>query len=341
MTRKSGDWSAPGRVVPGDFDGLSLVVVLSIVGAGLIGFLSPGRLVRLAVGLPLLLFAPGYVTTRALFRFRALGISLLGDEEGHDSVQRNAELLVYSLGLSLGIVPLLGRLLVTTRGGFTGPRLVSVVSAYVVVVGVLAMVRRPRAPVNDRSTRASPPARSGLSASVPANVSRGTAIVVVLGGLFVLSSVTFAVAGPADRGAYTEMYLLANDSSGQPQATDYPRNFTVGEPRSLVLVVENHESGAGNYTVVTQLQRVDDATGEVLTRQQVQRFSARISEGGVLRETHQIRPRRMEGRLRLVYLLYRGEPPDSPSLETADQSVYLWVEVTEGADESPSLRPTA
>lgn len=307
----------------------------SVVGLVAIAVLAPGGPIRLAFGVALLLFAPGYVTTSALFPTRAIGVPHWGAGEARDATQGVVERVVYSLGLSLGIVPLLGRLLVATPAGFTARRLLGAVVAFVLVVGTVAAVRRRLTPPSERfSPREAVPSRRDLAVAVHPGSDRATLAFVALGALLVLGSVSAAVVQPVDRGSHSELYLLSEENSTSLQATDYPRQFTAGESREMVVVVENHEGEARNYTIVAQLQRLDEDTGEVVAHQRLGRFASRVADDGTFRRRHGVRPTMTGENLRLAYLMYRGAPPAAPSDETADQTVHLWVTVTDGAGQS-------
>jgi len=45
---------------------------------------------------------------------------------------------------------------------------------------------------------------------------------------------------------------------------------------------------------------------------------------------HTVAPTLPGERLRLVYLLYKGDPPAEPTVENAYREVHLWVNVSEG-----------
>lgn len=330
----------------GDTDGTSrswsdgVVDLLVIVGATLASVLTLRLLdvpsfLHLVLGLPLVLFVPGYVTTCALFPADSLG-ALVGEGNGSRTADGVVERLVFAIGLSLAIVPILGHVLVATPGRFSGPKLLAAVTAFTVVMGVVAIARRRVSSVSRDSEGTILPSRDdvvGFFRTGPSNV---TLAFVLLGALFAAGSVSFAIAGSVDRESYSELYLLAQNDSGELQATDYPQRYTVGEPRPLVVVVENHEGAARNYTVVAQLQRVDDETGAVTERERLGLFRGRVPAGGEFRRTHRVQPTVAGDDLRLTYLLYEGSAPAEPTIENADETVYLWVTVTERSDENQS-----
>jgi len=95
-----------------------------------------------------------------------------------------------------------------------------------------------------------------------------------------------------------------------------------------------------NYTVVVALQAVrfrNNSSG-VMRQERLGRFQTRLSHNETWQRNHTIEPTMTGERLRLVYLLYEGAAPSQPTVENAYREVHLWVNVSEGSAESPTLR---
>jgi len=109
--------------------------VLVIVLVAII-ILFPSNILRIILGLPFLLFFPGYTLVAALFtRKEAMG-----------SIERVA----LSFGLSIAVVPLIGLILNYTPWGIRlEPVLYSVVS-FIFIASVIAWLRRRRLPHPER-----------------------------------------------------------------------------------------------------------------------------------------------------------------------------------------------
>jgi uncharacterized membrane protein len=92
------------------------------------------------------------------------------------------------------------------------------------------------------------------------------------------------------------------------------------------------------YTVVVELQRVtivnetdsttNATTVRVLDERELRRFEVSLAHNETWHNQHTVTPTMTGDRLRLQYLLYRGEPPADPSGETAYRELHLWVNVS-------------
>jgi uncharacterized membrane protein len=195
------------------------------------------------------------------------------------------------------------------------------------------------------STRFSVPYRRWLGAPRAAIADSGARIdvlltvVVVLCVVLVAGTVTYA--GVADRGGerFTEFSLLGTNETGAPIADDYPEEFTFRQPKSLLVGIENHEERRVNYTVVVALQRVDERANRtrVTDQRELDRFSHTLAPGESVRRARSISPTLVGSDLRLTFLLYRGVPPQNPTISNAYREVHLWIDVG-GDDRIGSIR---
>lgn len=139
----------------------------------------------------------------------------------------------------------------------------------------------------------------------------------------VLAAITvgavYMIAFPGDGTRYTTLAVL-NDDGDQLTAANYPDELSEGEPTSLVLEIHNAEGESTTYTVVVQLQRLED--GSVTDVTSLDRFELGVEAGETVRYEHEVTAE-TTGDARLVYLLYVGEPPDEPSTENTYRSVHL------------------
>jgi uncharacterized membrane protein len=155
----------------------------------------------------------------------------------------------------------------------------------------------------------------------------GAALGVVL---LALGSVGYAVGVPRQAGTFSEFYLLTEDENGDFVAADYPTEFVAGESRQLIVGVGNYEYETVTYTVVSELQRVrvENDTTRVLEAESLERFSSTVPHNETWHYRHRITPTMTGDRLRLTYLLYRSNPPATPTADNAYREVHLWVNVT-------------
>ena len=333
----------PVRTLPAD-----LAAVLVFVALQVIATLTPGLSetpLRVVLGLPFVLFLPGYALIAALFPERG---PTNGDEPGREKETGNAapsataedngidgiERVALSFGTSIAVVPLLGLVLNFTPWGIRLVPILITVSGFTVIAVAVAAARRKALPENERF--AVPYRRWYYSATDELfhPDSRGDAIlnVLLIGSiLLATASVGYAVAVPKQGESFSELYLLTEDEDGELVADNYPQELVVGEPASLVVGVGNQEHRTVNYTVVVSLQRVEVANNSttVVETDQLRMFSPRVAHNETWQRQHQIEPTMTGERLRLTYLLYKAAPPSSPSVETAYREVHLWVTIRE------------
>jgi len=293
--------------------------------------------IRILLGLLFVLFLPGYAFVAALFPAEPDSAALT-DETGDETAGGNRrtidgiERAALSFALSIPVVSLLGLGLSLTPFGVG---LASVLPTLITVTLVLTGIAAHRRRLLPEEERFSVPYRSWLeifrrSLFEPGSRTELVLNVALAGSILIaILAVSVAVAAPGEGEPNTEFYLLTENESGELVADEYPVNLTVDGTEQLVLGIENHEQEPSRYTVVGELQRVDIDGNETTIVESVEldRFNTDLDAGETWREARTIRPTLSGDRLRLVYLLYRGAPPDEPSLDSAYRSVHLWVTV--------------
>lgn len=304
----------------------SLVVLLP----GLRSATIAGASLRTLLGLPVLLFLPGYVLVSVLFPARTSGRVAPGDRTA-DTIDR-AERFALSFGMSIAILPAIGFVLAT----WWVVTLSTVVTSLTVLllVGISATaIRRFRLPESERYGNS-----VGQWSTAIGRVLRGsegwgfTASSIVLAAAFVLAigSIGFAVATPYQSGESSTLYLVAENETGVEFASNYPTDLTIGETETLAVGIENDEERRQQYTVVVALERVenDSSSVRVTERQEITRLHPVVGDGEEWTGRHDVDPQLVGEDLRLHYFLYKGETaPDEPSDTTAYRDVYVWIDV--------------
>ena len=345
------------RVIPAD-----LVATIGLVFLTVIIVLAPGireTPLRVVFGLPLVLFLPGYALIAALFPedgtppdnedgsppdnsitesrdgrdhgVKTIAGGRVGSDRGRgiDGIERVA----LSFGLSIAIVPLIGLVLNFTPWGIRLlPVLVSI-SAFSVFMSGVAVQRRERLPPEERFAVPYRDWFASIREEFFEPASRTDVVLnvlLVLSILLAISSVGYAVTVPKPGEAFTEFYLLTEDEDGELIADDYPTEFVSGEPQPVVVGIGNQEHGTENYTVVVMLQRVDIINTQTRLRESVEmdRFGARLAHNETRHVPYRIQPPMTGTRLRLAFLLYRGNPPAETTVKNAYRELHLWVNVT-------------
>lgn len=343
---------SPVRRLPADLAAVTVLVLLTVV----VVFAPVVREtpLRIVLGLPFVLFIPGYAFIAALFPEAGEGpvVEEDGDEleaedgrGGIDGIERVA----LSFGLSIAVVPLIGLVLNFTPWGIRLVPIIVSVSGFTLIAVAVGAVRRWELPEEERFAV---PYRSWLAAGRAELFEpddRADAVlnvVLVLSILLAVSSVGYAVAVPKQGESFSEFYLLTENETGSLVADDYPTEFTQGESRELVVGIGNHEHEQVNYSVVVMLQnvtfvqnesRVQAANGtvtpvynetRVLDAERVRTFETTLSDNETWTQQHSVAPTMTGERLRLTYLLYKGEAPPEPTVDGAYREVHLWVNVS-------------
>lgn len=295
---------------------------------------SPGalgaRLVTLALGLPLLLFLPGYAAVAVLFPGREPDVERL-DAEGNPVAPRfqfreresidDAARVTLAIGVSAAVTPTVALAVNFTPWGLYARPLVLALAGFVVAVSLVAAVARYRLPPEERFAPTLRPAASPLFSG---DRNLGTANVVLAVGLVVaVAGIGFAVAVPKPGAQFTELYLLSENDDGTLVADDYPE-FSAESPEPLVVGVENHEGRNATYSLVVELQRVEPGGSAVVAEEQLVRTEVSVASGERELVRLDLSPATGPDR-RLRVLLYRGPVPADPTAESAYRHVDLWL----------------
>jgi len=332
-----------------------LAVVAVVVLTNLLVFrLDVGEpVVQAVLGLVFVMFVPGYALVSALFpeaepstaaggrsetatdRFFGLGRTR---EIGRVS---GVERVALSFGLSIALVPLVVFGLTFLPIELARLSVFLTISAITVGCAGAAAIRRHRL---SQERRFRVPYRAWLVAgkrSVTDADSRFEgALNFALAVAVVLAVVTlaFAVVSPPDAEHFTDFHVLTENESGALTAADYPETLSADPSRTVHLGIENHEHEPLEYTVVVQLTRLGgDANGSVVTdRAEIDRFSTTLGhdETSIREQTLPVVGGPTGERLRLLFLLYVGEVPETPTRDNAYRDLHLWVE---REDEGPEV----
>ena len=203
---------------------LNLLVIALIV---VIIFATSGIL-RIILGLPFVLFFPGYVLVLALFP----------KKEGMGGIERVA----LSFGLSIVVVPITGLILNYTWWGLTLESTLYSVASFIFLVSIIAGVRRKRLQEWERL-------KIEFQLRLPrwheSAWDRVLSVVLVIAILGALGTVGYVIAAPKVGEKFTEFYILGPEG----EATDYPGEFNMGEAQEVVVGIINHEYQGVSYRV--------------------------------------------------------------------------------------------
>jgi len=181
---------------------------------------------RVALGLPFVLFFPGYTLIAALFP----GASDL------DGIERVA----LSFGLSIAVVPLIGLALNYTSWGIRlYPILVSL-TAFILAMSGIGWYRRNKLPEGKRFKIR---VEFDFKWSEQSRLDKVLTVLLLGAILFAAGTLYYVITTPKVGEKFTEFYILGPGG----MAEGYPRELKVGEYGQVILGVVNHEYRRINY----------------------------------------------------------------------------------------------
>ena len=272
---------------------LLLVNILVILLIIIITFF-PSNILRIILGLPLVLFFPGYTLVAALFpRRNALG---------------GIERMTLSFGLSIAVVPLIGLILNYTPWGIRLYPILISLTIFIVVTSIVACYRQRRLAEVERlavsfNLRLPPWRGQSLIDKILSII----LIVVILGTIGTLG---YVIATPKVGEKFTEFYVLGLEG----KATDYPSELKVEEEGEVIVGIINREHEVVSYRVEVRIDGEKNNEVEPIVLEHDEKWEEIVF----------FTPHRAGDSQKVEFLLYkngRSEPYLTP--------LYLWVNVTE------------
>ena len=268
---------------------LNLLVIILIIA--IIAFPSSG--LRIVLGLPFLLFFPGYTLMAALFTRR----------EGMGASER----IALSFGISIAIVPLIGLILNYTPWGIRLETVLYSVASFVFITSIVAWLRRKRLPEQEGFSIRFQLRLPGWSGSA---WDKACSVVLAISILAVLGTLSYVIATPKVGERFTEFYILGQEG----EAAAYPQELKIGETGKVVVGIINQENETVNYHL--------DVMIEGMMNNRVESLSLEI--GDKWEEVVNFTPDRAGDNQKVEILLYRNGQSE-PYLEP----LHFWINVKE------------
>ena len=210
---------------------LSIIVVLSLLLAPFL-FSNSQSMILIMMGLPFIIFFPGYALVATVFPNK---VSL-----------DVAERIALSLGLSIGMVSIIGFILNYTSIGIRLESILSFIVLFDLILCFIALLRRivslePFIPFSPHAFAIS------TKRALIGGKTNNAILTFVLTAAILSSAIAFVYVEivPKDDNHFSEFYVLGPGGS----AGNYPNNLTVGESGQVILGIANHEYRTVNYTV--------------------------------------------------------------------------------------------
>jgi len=271
---------------------LLLIDILSLILIAIISLTSL-KVIRIIVGLPFILFFPGYTLIAALFPKKTQ----------LDTIERVA----LSFGLSIAVVPLIGLILNYTPWGIRlYPILVSL-TGFIVVMSAVVWIRR---------FYVLPPERLSININIDFS-SFGTqskldkALTVILIGAIIaaIGTLIYVISTPKVGEKFTEFYILGEEG----KAEGYPKQLVVGEEGYVILGIVNHEYEPVTYTAKVLIGEEENKSIGPITLKHEEKWEKKIS----------FTPTKPGKNIKVRFLLFKDNQPEPY------RSLHLWIDVTE------------
>lgn len=196
--------------------------------------------IRTVLGLPMVLFLPGYALIAALFPGR----------DDLDGIERVA----LSFGLSIAVVPLIGLGLNYTPWGIRLIPILVSLSIFTIGMCIITMIRRASLPDKEafyvpfKDTYRS--LKHELFSKPESRFDRILTIILVISILVSVTMLVYVIVTPKQGEKFTEFYILGPDG----MADNYPTVYEMDNIGTVIVGVVNHEYALVNYTLDIRLE---------------------------------------------------------------------------------------
>jgi uncharacterized membrane protein len=272
---------------------INIIVALLFV---IIAFL-PNNIVRIVLGLPVVLFFPGYTLLASLFPRK----------DNLSDIERFA----LSFGLSIAVVPLLALVLNYLPWGIRLYPILIALFIFIFAMSVIGWYRNRKLLQEERIALHIYIRLPSLSHLWSSQTLRDKIITVVL-IVFIIGAIcglVYVARQPRNVEKFTEFYIL-NDAG---QVESYPGTINLGQSVKVILGVINHENETTTYKIEITLGGKNIQPHDPFTLNAEQKQEQEIT----------ITPFEPGDKQELEFLLYKGDSLD------VYESLHLWLDVVQ------------
>ncbi|MBT9164937.1 MAG: hypothetical protein DDT23_00948 [candidate division WS2 bacterium] len=273
-----------------EFMPLNLITLLLIL---VITLFPEFTTLRIILGLPFILFLPGYTFISALFPRK----------KDLDSIER----IALSFGLSIAITPLIGLILNYTPWGIRlGPILYSL-SLFIFITSIISWWRRNQYSEEERFSIELNLTQPILGGSLLDRVLSIILIIAIIGSVITL---IYVIATPKVGERFTEFYILGPEG----MAENYPQLLSLGEEGKVILGIVNREHELTSYQVEIKIGEGESKVVASVVLAHEQKFE----------DTIIFVPEKVGENQKVLFTLYKNREtePDKEKI-----TLHLWVDV--------------
>lgn len=251
--------------------------------------------IRSILGIPTVLFIPGYVSIRALFP----------KKDDLEIIER----ISLSFALSIVVVSLSGMVLNFTFGIMLIPIIIALCT-YIIVLGFISEYRMMMTDENERFTINLDILSYFINAErrCQDRPSKILTIILIFSIIIAIGMLVYVITIPKIGERFTEFYIL---NSSSEKADVYPNNLKFNSPTNILVGVSNHEYSVVNYTVKINLDK------NILNSEQLN-----LNNNETWQKNITILPNKIGKDMRLEFLLYKENNFTIPYRE-----LHLWINI--------------
>ncbi|MDO9334316.1 MAG: DUF1616 domain-containing protein [Dehalococcoidales bacterium] len=255
----------------------------------------PDNFLRIILGLPLVLFFPGYTLLAALFP-RTGGLN-------------NIERFALSFGLSIAVVPLIGLALNYTPWGIRLYPILISLSIFSFSMSVIGWYRSRRLPPDETiafliNFKVPSVSQMWSSQSLRDKIITVVLVVMIIGAI---GTLVYVVNQPRHVEQFTEFYVL----NAEGKAENYPSTVFLGQSVEVILGIINHEHEATDYRIEIVID--GESIGQV--------GPVSLDADETWEQAVTATPKQKGDKQKLEFLLYKNTGAD------VYESLHLWIEV--------------
>jgi uncharacterized membrane protein len=273
-------------------NGLLLANILSWLLIAVI-LLFPQNPLRIVLGIPFVLFFPGYVLITAL----------VPAKESMSGIER----LALSFGLSIAMVILVGLGLNYTPFGIKLIPIMFSIAGVMLILSIIAWIREKRLPAENRFSISFNWAPSSFLKGSPLDKTLSIILVLVIIGS--IGAVAYTIAKPKPGEEFAEFYILGANG----KAADYPSTIKVGGQTTVTGGIVNNYRTPASFHIDVTINGVNNYEIGPIELEPKAKW-----ENAIAFTLDTIGPNQ-----KIEFLLYKDNNSD------AVESLHLWVDVVQ------------
>jgi uncharacterized membrane protein len=258
--------------------------------------------VRTILGIPMVLFFPGYSLIAALFP----------RQDDLEWIER----LALSLGLSIAVVPLLGLALNYTSWGIRLNPILITLDIFILLMCLITIKRRSVLPDQEVFKVPFKAFYRSLHTEI-FDTSRSTidkilTVILVISILISIIMVVYVIVIPKQGEKFTEFYILGPGG----MADDYPSEIIYGETGTVKVGIVNHEYETVNYTLELRLDGENFILSDYWN-------AISLAHNQTMERNLTFLPNKLGTDMKLEFLLYKENNKTAPY-----RDLHLWIDVS-------------